>query len=188
MRCGLTDELNREVAMIRELRIAALVAFAATSLSAQFRPAAVASAPQPTREIGAVFIGMASCCESETASLLGPMDSVRQLLRSRALRDGKIFRMIGVSLDWSPDVGWNYLKQFGEFDEIGVGSNWYGTLSEVLMFTDNQVDPVVPQIVIYERTVTRDGPRPTFGARTILKQLCGHDEITKWLRDGSRLP
>jgi hypothetical protein len=60
-------------------------------------------------------------------------------------------------------------------------------LPEVLMFTDGNVEPVVPQIVIYERMVTRGETRPTFGPRTILKRLRGRDEIVAWLRDGSRL-
>ena len=96
--------------------------------------------------------------------------------------------MIGVSLDWKTEDGWNYLKQFGEFDEIGVGSNWFGMLPEVLMFTTREVDPVVPQLVIYERMVNRGEPQPTFGPRTILKQLHGSPEISAWVRGGARLP
>lgn len=168
-------------------RIAIVAAVAATSLSAQVRPVSFTRESVETREIGAVFIGMAACCDAVSASLRGPIDSLRRVLLTRAQESGSAFRMIGVSLDWRPEDGWNYLKQFGEFNEVAVGSNWYGMLPEVLMFTDGGVEPFVPQVVIYERTVTRGGTRPTFGPRTILKRLGGHDEIVAWLREGARL-
>jgi hypothetical protein len=174
--------------MNRAFRITIVAAFAATSLSAQVRPVAFTREAVATREIGAVFISMASCCDSVTADLRGPIDSVRRVLLSRAQENGSAFRMIGVSLDWRPEDGWNYLKQFGEFNEVAVGSNWYGMLPEVLMFTDGNVEPVVPQIVIYERMVSRGDPRPTFGPRKIMKRLEGRDEIVSWLRDGAQLP
>ena len=173
--------------MSHTCRIPIIAALAASSLSAQLRPVALTRESVATREIGAVFISMASCCEGMTADLRGPIDSVRRVLLSRAQENGSAFRMIGVSLDWRPEDGWNYLKQFGEFNEVAVGNNWYGMLPEVLMFTDGNVEPVVPQIVIYERMVTRGETRPTFGPRTILKRLRGRDEIVAWLRDGSRL-
>jgi hypothetical protein len=172
--------------MTRSLRIAAAFVCLASPLTAQSRPSLFSSAPRPTREIGAVFIGMASCCESLTESLREPIDSVRHVLQRRALREGADFRMIGVSLDWRPEDGWNYLKHFGEFDEIGLGNNWFSTLPEVLMFTDGKVDPVVPQLVIYERTVDFGGTRPKFGPRTIVSRLEGRPAIMAWLQGDGR--
>src|ERR1035438_305841 len=134
--------------MKHALRITMIAAFAASSLPAQVRPVAFTREPVATREIGAVFISMASCCEDVSSELRGPIDSVRRVLHSRAQESGAAFRMIGVSLDWRAEDGWNYLKQFGEFDEVAVGSNWFGMLPEVLMFTDGSVEPVVPQLVI----------------------------------------
>jgi hypothetical protein len=151
-------------------------------------PGAPLAALAPRREVGAVFIGMAQCCDALTADLKGPIDSVRTLLRNRALRADYTFRMIGVSLDWRPEDGWNYLKQFGEFDEVGLGSNWYGLQPEALMFSDTNVQPSVPQLVIYERLVTREMPKPTFSPRRVLKAFHKRDEIVAWLRAGAPLP
>ncbi len=146
------------------------------------------SATAPVREVAAVFISMADCCDALTRDLRGPVDSVRSILRSRALRANESFRMIGVSLDWEPEVGWNYLRQFGAFDEIAVGSNWFGLHPEILMFAGANVEPSIPQIVIYERTVAFEGAKPSFGPRRILRSLRGRDQIVAWLNTGAPLP
>jgi hypothetical protein len=96
--------------------------------------------------------------------------------------------MIGVSMDWEPEIGWSYLRQVGAFDEVAVGSNWFGLHPEVLMFSGAAVEPSIPQIVIYERTVASGGARPTFGPRRILRALRGRDEIVAWLNAGAPLP
>src|SRR5262245_51911645 len=99
---------------LRILGVVALVAV--TPLHAQSR---FVSAPSGTtvREVSAVFISMADCCDALTKDLRGPIDSLRSMMQLRALKAQEVFRMIGVSLDWSPKVGYDYLKQFGEFDE-----------------------------------------------------------------------
>lgn len=160
---------------------------ATTALQAQSRSSVIPSTA-PVREVAAVFIGMADCCDGLTQKLRGPVDSVRTLLRSRAMRANEAFRMIGVSLDWQPEVGWNYLRQFGEFDEVGVGSNWFGLQPEILLFSGAGVDAVVPQIVIYERNVTFSEAKPSFGPRRILRTLRGRSEIVGWLSAGAPLP
>lgn len=169
---------------LRLFGILAMVAF--TPLDAQSRLAST-NPGTTVREVSAVFIGMADCCDALTRELRGPIDSVRSILQLRALRANEVFRLIGVSLDWSPKVGWDYLSQFGEFDEVGLGSNWYGLQPEILMFSGNGVKPVVPQLVLYERSVTT-GQEITFGPRRILRTLQGHDQIAAWVREGAPLP
>ena len=169
-----------------KLRILGILALAATPLHAQFR--SVSSPGTTVREVSAVFISMADCCDALTRNLRGPIDSLRSIMQLRALRAQEVFRLIGVSLDWSPKVGYEYLRQFGEFDELGLGSNWYGLQPEVLMWSGDGVQPVIPQVVVYERTVTTDQTRPAFGPRKILRTLRGHEEIAAWVRAGAPLP
>ena len=171
--------------MTRLLAILALVVV--TPLNAQSR---LVSSPAGTtvREVSAVFISMADCCDALTKDLRGPIDSLRSIMQLRALRAQEVFRMVGVSLDWSPKVGYDYLRQFGEFDELGLGSNWYGLQPEILMFSGTGVQPTVPQVVVFERSVTTDASGPTFGPRKVLRALRGHDQIVSWVRAGAPLP
>ena len=169
-------------------RFVPLFALVAVSpLSAQSRLASTGPAIT-VREVSAVFISMADCCDALTPSLRGPIDTLRSTMQLRALRANEVFRLIGVSLDWSPKVGWDYLRQFGEFDELGLGSNWYGLQPEVLMFSGGDVQPVVPQLVVFERQVTTGAGTPTFGPRKILRTLRGRDQIVAWVREGAPLP
>lgn len=173
--------------MINRTVFISLAFVATTAGQAQFGTRPV-SLNAPVREVAAVFISMADCCDALTRDLRGPVDSIRSILRTRALRANENFRMIGVSLDWEPEVGWNYLRQFGAFDEIAVGSNWFGLHPEILMFSGAAVDASIPQIVIYERTVTVGGAKPTFGPRRILRSLRGRDQMVAWLNAGAPLP
>jgi hypothetical protein len=170
---------------IRLLALSAVVAF--SQLNAQSR-LATTSPGITVREVSAVFISMADCCDALTPSLRGPIDSLRSMMQLRALRANEVFRLIGVSLDWSPKVGWDYLRQFGEFDEMGLGSNWYGLQAEILIFSTGGVPPVVPQLVIFERQVTTAAGSPTSGPRKILRTLRGGDQIIAWVREGAPLP
>jgi hypothetical protein len=161
----------------------------ATATAGHTQPAQlVHSGRTPVREVAAVFISMADCCDALTKDLRGPIDSVRTLLRTRAIRAQEAFRMIGVSLDWEPEVGWNYLRQFGAFDEVAVGSNWFGLQPEILMFSGAGVEASIPQLVIYERTVTFDQVKPTFSPRRLLRSMHGRDGIVAWLNAGAPLP
>ena len=174
--------------MIRRRISYLLVLLAAPALQAQVRATPV-TYTAPVREVSAVFISMADCCDALTRDLRAPIDSVRSVLRLRALRAGEVFRMVGVSLDWDPKVGWKYLSEFGEFDEVGLGSNWFGLQPEILMFSGaKSVEPSIPQLVIIERTVTMDSGLPTFGPRRVLRALHGKDQILAWVRAGSPLP
>jgi len=169
-------------------RLLVLSAFVAFSQSNAQSRLATASPGITVREVSAVFISMADCCDALTPSLRGPIDSVRSIMQLRALRANEVFRLIGVSLDWNPKVGWDYLRQFGEFDEMGLGSNWYGLQPEILMFSGGGVQPVVPQLVVFERQVTTGAGTPTFGPRKLLRTLRGRDQIVAWVREGAPLP
>jgi hypothetical protein len=173
--------------MIRKTVFIALAFVASTAGQAQFGTRQV-SLNAPVREVAAVFISMADCCDALTRDLRGTVDSVRSILKTRALRANENFRMIGVSLDWEPEVGWNYLRQFGAFDEVAVGSNWFGLHPEVLMFSGASIEATIPQIVIYERTVSVADAKPTFGPRRILRSLRGRDQMVAWLNAGAPLP
>jgi len=142
--------------------------------------------PTETREIVAVFTTMASCCQTLVPSLKGPLDSMRMMLAAEAARRGAEFKIVGVSLDWEPEVGWEHLKQFGRFDEVAVGGNWWNMPAEILMFSDTSRNaPTVPQVLVYEHTVTSHESALVFGPRRTLVRV---NDIGKWVRAGAPIP
>jgi hypothetical protein len=173
--------------MISRCVVVSLALLASTVGGAQ-APAQFVSSAAPVREVVAVFISMADCCDALTRDLRAPVDSVRSILKRRALRANESFRMVGVSLDWEPEVGWNYLRQFGAFDEVAVGSNWFGLHPEVLLFSGAEIEASIPQIVLYERTVALGSGKPSFSPRRMLRALRGRDQIVAWLNAGAPLP
>ena len=102
-------------------------------------------------------------------------------------RSGQQFRAIGVALDWSPSMGLSYLSQFGAFDELNVGHNWFGLGAQGLIWADTTGRPAIPQLLVYRQRVEMTGSRAAFGPRTVLRQLVGADSIVTWARSGAVL-
>ena len=140
-----------------------------------------------TREIVAVFVGATSCCRALTPSLRPQLESLRLLLAARAREEGAEFRMVGVSIDWDAQAGWDYLRPLGHFDEVSVGSNWRNLQSETLIWRDRTAEPVVPQLVVYRHQIESDREAMSFSPRERLKVLKGVPEITEWVRAGATI-
>ncbi len=110
------------------------------------------------------------------------------MLQRRAQAAGRQFRMIGVAIDWSPDSGLAYLKEFGEFDELVVGRNWFNIAAERFVWADTTAISGIPQLLVYEQTVTPGQRRVGFSASHVVKRVGGGDKIVQWVRDGAPIP
>jgi hypothetical protein len=107
-------------------------------------------------------------------------------LAAEAARRGAEFKIVGVSLDWEPEIGWEHLKKYGRFDEVTVGGNWRNISSETLIFQDSSSNAAAfPQVLVYEHTVTSTDNKLTFEPRRILTRV--HD-IPRWVRAGAPIP
>jgi hypothetical protein len=143
-------------------------------------------AAKPTREIVAVFTTMADCCETLVANLRGPLDSMRMYLAAEAARRGAQFKIVGVSLDWEPEIGWEHLKKYGRFDEVTVGGNWRNMSSEMLIFQDSSSSAsTFPQVLVYEHTIAERETGLTFSPRRTLARIT---DIPTWVRAGAPIP
>jgi hypothetical protein len=128
-----------------------------------------------------------TCAGNRAPGLHQAVDSLKLLLQARAAASGQQFRVVGVALDWSPDSGFAYLRQFGAFDELDVGRNWFGLGVERFIWADTTARPTIPQVVIYEQDIAPAG-RAVFGRANVLKRVLGGDSIVTWVRSGAPIP
>ena len=105
-------------------------------------------------ELIAVYISASWCVGNRAPGLHEAIDSLKLMLQRRAHRAGRQFRVVGVALDWNADSGFAYLKEFGAFDEVVVGMNWDNLAAERYIWADSGATPTVPQVLVYEQTVT----------------------------------
>ena len=98
---------------------------------------------------------------------------------------GWSYKVVGVALDWSAQVGYEFLKGNGAFDEIIVGNNWTNLAAEEHIWKADDVRPSIPKVIVYKQDVQRGQTGIEFSDRYDFKPL-SLAEIRKWLKeDGS---
>lgn len=139
------------------------------------------SAVSPRREIVMIFVASSNCGATKTPGLAQALRDLPRRLEPMARADGRVFSTIGVSLDWNASVGFDLLKQFGEFDEVSSGMNWHNT--SVQKFLPDR--RVVPQLIILERRTTLDSVTRAVDSEVVLLRRAGSREILDWIRGDS---
>lgn len=122
---------------------------------AEAMPVSRYTAPEPgvRTEVIAVFISSSFCGANSLAGFPEAVVEMKSRLRAKAAEEGKVFRSVGVSVDWDPYVGADYLRQFGDFDEIVSGGNWLNTATQQYIWGDFSFPAAVPQMIVLERQV-----------------------------------
>jgi hypothetical protein len=137
-------------------------------------------------ELVAVYISSSRCIGNRAPGLHEAIEAAKQQLAQRARSEGRTFRAVGVALDWEPDTGLAYLREFGQFDELVVGSNWFNLGATSLVFGDSAGRPSIPQLLVYERTIDTSNPRRlAFGPSHVLYRVAGGDSIVVLVRQGA---
>jgi hypothetical protein len=85
--------------------------------------------PNPGPQLEMVFIGESQCPWSSHPDLAQAISATTRRLALLADSLGMSFRTIGVALDWSPRVGFEYLTGIGWFDEMSLGYNWGNSMA-----------------------------------------------------------
>ncbi len=140
-----------------------------------------------------VYVGNSQCVWSEDASLPDAVERIKVRLAEQAEKQGMSFKAVGVALDWQAEAGLEHLENFGRFDEISSGYNWANTLALEYLWSDREVSPSTPQILVYERYLVapRDSTDPLLyaeeGPRRILVKR-GLAEIVDWAESGVSVP
>ena len=101
-----------------------------------------------------IYFGSSECGGANAPKLPEAVETLKLRLSKYAAREGVAFTAIGVSLDWLPKRGIEYLSKFGTFDEVSAGYNWGNSLALRYMWAEDSVAPVTPQVVLYERRFT----------------------------------
>jgi hypothetical protein len=167
------------------LALVAVACLSAVPLGAQERYTPAFDNPRGS-ELVAVYISSSRCIGNRAAGLHEAIEAAKVRLAQRAKSEGRTFRAVGVSLDWAPDTGLAYLKEFGQFDELVIGSNWFNLGATNFVFGDSTGRPSIPQLLVYERTINTSNPRRlAFGAPHVLLRIVGGDSIVARVNDGA---
>jgi len=136
----------------------------------------------------AVFFGSASCKAAGRPSFKAAMRRLGKLLQQQAAAQGRGLYFAAVAVDWVPESGFAYLRDFGEFDEVASGGVWWNTIVCQRLFGVRR--PSVPTIVLYERIITPDVDANTmiFGPERELMRLSGSNVIEAWIARGAPIP
>ncbi len=98
-----------------------------------------------------------------------------------ANESGFYFSTIGVSDDWSVERGLRILEEFGTFDEVIVGRNWFNTGVERYI-TEAGALAAFPQIVVLLQERWLDREPWVYGQAEELIRVVGSGELAEWSR------
>jgi hypothetical protein len=104
-------------------------------------------------ELVMAYISSTWCIGNRAPGLHQAVDSLKLLLAAWAQAHNMTFRAVGVAIDWAPDSGLAYLKEFGNFDELVVGSNWFNLGATAFVWADTTARPVIPQVLVVRHDV-----------------------------------
>jgi hypothetical protein len=137
-------------------------------------------------ELLAVYVSSSWCIGNRAPGLHEAIEAAKLRLAQRAKTEGRTFRAVGIALDWAPDSALAYLREFGQFDELVLGSNWFNLGATTLIWGDSTGLPGIPQLLVYERTINTSNPRRlALGAPHVLYRIIGGDSIVVRVKDGT---
>lgn len=123
-------------------------------------PQAVGAArPAPTdstvrKELVLVLIGSSTCPGATLPELREGIRLLRTGLTARARQSNQHPVLIGVALDTDRSRGAKWVETLGSFDEVLLGGGWVSTGALAYMWRDIPGEPSIPQVILFERTVT----------------------------------
>ena len=138
------------------------------------------------REVVAVYIGSATCGPCHLPENKAALEAMKRLLDERAQREGWSFSATGVALDWDPATGYAFLQDVGAFDEVLVGRSWSNLAAIEYIWSDQDTQPLMPQVVLFEREARTTPDGLTFGDRTVIGRYVA-DELVAWVDRGAPL-
>ena len=139
------------------------------------------------REVVLVFLGASFCGAHRRPGFPQLVEDAKERVQRQALASGRQFRAHAVSLDWKTDAALDFLKGFGEFDEMSLGGNWVSDGAVRYVWRDMPGDPAVPQVILLERTIDVSKAATEVKDERVLKRVLGTDEIEEWVRAGAPL-
>lgn len=147
------------------------------------------------REIVFTYITSPGCSLCTRANNINTVIEIKNKLSEKVDSLDAGFLTMGVVVGWDVNVGYEHLNYFGNFDEILIGNNWFGTGGLKYLFEDIPGRPGVPQIVvtkrIYDADESDDGYVRNFRgieSEELLVRHIGVNRLEAWFSDGLPLP
>lgn len=135
-------------------------------------------------QLVAIYIGAENCGPCHKPENIQAIENMKVSLSKISDQNGWSFKVVGVALDWSPEVGYNFLQKNGEFDEMVIGNSWGNLAAETYIWKADEVLAMIPQVVIYKQDIGRGNNGIEFEDRYDFKRL-KMNELTEWLKNGS---
>jgi hypothetical protein len=140
------------------------------------------------RQLVVVYVGMTGCGASRDPELKRAVRRMKPLVARQADSLGRALSIAGVALDWEADSGAAYLRSLGMWDEMVVGNNWVNLGAERYVWREEGGRPAIPQVLVYERSVTPAKRGIVFSPARRLGRYLGTEEIVGWVERGAPLP
>jgi hypothetical protein len=140
------------------------------------------------RELVLVYIGARSCGFCNDPEFKVVLSRFKLAIAGLAQVERRKLRTIGVSNDWDVEVGLQFLRDCGPWDEVVVGNNWYNSAIIEHVWNLPDVDGSIPQVVVFERAFILTGTRWIPGVKRYLIRLIGKVQMNEWLASGSIEP
>ena len=137
------------------------------------------------REIVAVYFGASTCGPCLLPDVKAAIRAMKPLLAAQAKQLNVSFAAYGVSNDWEVAVGAAFLEPFGPFDQVVLGGNWTNLAIERFIFSDSTATPAIPQVLVFERTITVSDQTITFTDQRLIRRLAGATAIVSWVKAGA---
>ncbi|GAB5534521.1 MAG: hypothetical protein Rubg2KO_07700 [Rubricoccaceae bacterium] len=176
--------------MIRQFVAAILVALPLGAAAQSYVPAHERDQGIETgTELVMVYIGASHCGPCIQPDYKAALEQAKLLLAEQAEAAGHGFAVIGVSIDYSADVGFQFLKESGGFDELVIGRNWFNSLALSHFGVTEGQEPrqlALPSVILYERDMTLAGSIRASEPRYI-RQVAGGVALPEWVAAGAPL-
>lgn len=176
--------------MIRQLAAALLFAFPALASAQSYVPAYERDEGiDAGTEVVMVYIGASHCGPCMWPEYKTTLEQAKLLLEEQAQAAGKGFAVIGVSLDYDPEVGFDFLNGSGKFDEMTMGRNWFNAAALTHFGMTEGQEPrqlALPSVIVYERDMEM-GESIGASEPRYLKQIVGAEALPEWVAAGAPL-
>ncbi|MEO0558251.1 MAG: hypothetical protein AAF170_08720 [Bacteroidota bacterium] len=140
-------------------------------------------------ELVMVYIGASHCGPCVQPEYKAALEEAKVRLAEQAEAEGKGFAVIGVSIDYDPQVGFDFLNESGTFDEMVIGRNWFNSAALIHFGVTEGQEPrqlALPSVIFYERDMEL-GESIHASAPRYLRQIAGGVALPEWVAAGAPL-
>lgn len=141
----------------------------------------------PGRQLVVYVLLSSRCGQCQRLDTRTAVRSLRELIRENNASAYKSAAVVVVAVDELSE-GLDYINSIGlgSFDEVSVGSSWLNEHLVRLIWRDDTVKPIVPQILVISREMTAGLTpfRVGYGTDSVLAVLTGRKRLLEWARLG----